>query len=101
MAYVRKKASHGVSSDSALSAVKKFINPLQSKQYTDGVDEVDGDVNDRLPAEHDDSLLLHRYISQIPAGRLTRQSKHRKNEVGIIFITVGSSNNNNSKYFPI
>lgn len=80
MAYVRKKASHGVSSDSALSAAKKILNPLQSKQYTDGVDEVDGDVNDRLPAEHDDSLLLHRYISQIPAGRLTRQSKHRKNE---------------------
>jgi len=73
MANVRKKTLQGVSTDSALSKNEKKdnLNPLQSKQYTD-----------HLPAEHDDSLLLHRYISQIPAGRFTRQSqsKHRKNE---------------------
>ena len=64
MAYVRKKTGAAASAPSD-----------DSKQSTD---EKLNDEDNTLPEECDDSLLLQRYISQIPSVRCTRQSRHQR-----------------------
>ena len=59
MAYVRMKTGANAPSD-------------------DSTDEKLNDEDNKLPEECDDSLLLQRYINQIPSVRCTRQSRQQR-----------------------